>query len=364
MPRISSPMWSEQDFEEACEWFVEFRTGVPDSSRREVFHAWLQQSPAHMGAYLEATTVWNVTASFVPGAKYSIDALIAAAAEERDNVRSLSPKAATQVNSGRKPTRARYFALVASLILIMIGFVSVGFWRSSQTYTTAIGEQRSVVLKDGSIIQLNSRSRVSVRYTDHARKIELEEGQALFTVAHDSQRPFWVSAGNAAVRAVGTQFDVNRLETETVVTVLEGRVTVDPGLSKEAFDSPTSTQADPSLPVTTTSSEPASPLVLAAGEQLRLVRSGEIRAARADVGATTAWTQRRLVFDGTPLADVVEEFNRYNARPLHLKSPHLKSFQVDGVFSSTDPDPMIRFLRSRPGIVVTETETAIEIAEK
>ena len=87
MSKKPSPLWSAHDYEEACEWFVEFRTGTPDTNRREAFHAWLQQSPAHMGAYLEATAVWNDTASFLPGSKYSVDALILAAAEERDNVR-------------------------------------------------------------------------------------------------------------------------------------------------------------------------------------------------------------------------------------------------------------------------------------
>jgi transmembrane sensor len=103
--------------------------------------------------------------------------------------------------------------------------------------------------------------------------------------------------------------------------------------------------------------------MVAAGEQLRVRSGGGVeRPGRPDIAAATAWTQRRLVFESTSLADVVEEFNRYNARPLRIESAQLDTFQIDGVFSSTDPEPMIRFLRSRPGIQVTETDGAIEIS--
>src|SRR5205807_1325966 len=145
-----------------------------------------------------------------------------------------------------------------------IGFAGLGLWGRPQVYATAIGEQRSVVLKDGSMIQLNSRSRVEVRYTDHDRKIALKEGQALFTVARDTQRPFLVSAGDTAVRAVGTQFDVNRLETEIVVTVLEGKVAVEsPGTPQRPELRDRARANDPSLDQGGSVKPP--PLLVAAG---------------------------------------------------------------------------------------------------
>ena len=65
-----------------------------------------------------------------------------------------------------------------------------------------------------------------MRITDQERLVELLQGQALFNVAKDSARPFFAMSDDARVRAVGTQFDINRRRTGTTVTVLEGRVAV------------------------------------------------------------------------------------------------------------------------------------------
>src|SRR5205823_2531257 len=86
--------------------------------------------------------------------------------------------------------------------------------------------ERSIALPDGSLIELNARSSVRVRFTSNERAVELFEGQALFRVAKDPARPFIVSSDGKRVRAVGTQFDVYRKKASTTVTVLEGRVTV------------------------------------------------------------------------------------------------------------------------------------------
>src|SRR5258705_86287 len=94
------------------------------------------------------------------------------------------------------------------------------------TYTTDVGEQRSLRLVDGSTVILNSRSRLHVAFTETARPLEVRQGQALFHVAKNSARPFIVRSDGTVVRAVGTQFDVNRNRSGTIVTVVEGRVAV------------------------------------------------------------------------------------------------------------------------------------------
>src|SRR6202042_1786963 len=97
---------------------------------------------------------------------------------------------------------------------------------SSPIYATSLGEQRSIQFEDGSTVELNSRSKVRVKYSKQERDVELIEGQALFHVAHDVSRPFIVAVGPTRVRAVGTQFDVYKRSNGTVVTVVEGRVAV------------------------------------------------------------------------------------------------------------------------------------------
>ena len=122
------------------------------------------------------------------------------------------------------------------------------------TYSTAIGEQRSFTLADGSTIELSPRSRVRVRLSDRERDIQLLDGQAFFTVTKDVNRPFVVAVDQARVRAVGTQFDVNKRRSGTTVTVLEGRVAVYQVVSQDAAESPESPDQNFSSPVWRTGS--------------------------------------------------------------------------------------------------------------
>jgi len=70
------------------------------------------------------------------------------------------------------------------------------------------------------------------------------------------------------------------------------------------------------------------------------------------------------VFDSSPLAEVAEEFNRYNTRQLVIENPQLADFHVSGVFSSVDPTLLLRFLRTQPDLVVEETDREIRISRK
>ena len=79
------------------------------------------------------------------------------------------------------------------------------------------------------------------------------------------------------------------------------------------------------------------------------------------IASATAWTQRQLVFESASLADVADEFNRYNEKQLIVGDPRLETFHVSGVFSSTDPASLIRFLRARPELRIVETASQIRI---
>ncbi len=102
------------------------------------------------------------------------------------------------------------------------------WWQANRypLYSTDIGERRSITLADGSTVDLNARSKLRIEFSSAERRVELLDGQALFQVAKDKQRPFIVHSGDATVRAVGTQFDVYRKDSGTTITVLEGRVAV------------------------------------------------------------------------------------------------------------------------------------------
>ncbi|HEX5461365.1 MAG TPA: FecR domain-containing protein [Steroidobacteraceae bacterium] len=369
-----------QIYEEACEWFVDCRAGDLDDSARQVFHRWLCRSPEHLGAYLEIAAIWDEGLSLDPTGKFDRERLIAEAALNRENVVELSPSRTAETSKretatppassdhGPRPAsqRWRFAAMAASVIAALTA--ALAYWGSHRppTYTAAVGEERSVTLADGSRVQLDSRSKIVVRYSERERRVELVQGQALFRVAKQAARPFIVEAGDTFVRAVGTEFDVYQKRAGTVVTVVEGRVAVltahaaalnHPGAGPVGAGPPSG--SNPAFPGTAPGR--ASNIMVAAGEQLtvtpRVIRMSE----HPNIANATAWTSHRLVFESASLADVAEEFNRYNARQLIVADPRLKTFHVSGVFSSTDPASLIRFLRARPEFRLVETETQIRI---
>jgi transmembrane sensor len=104
---------------------------------------------------------------------------------------------------------------------------------------------------------------------------------------------------------------------------------------------------------------------VSAGEQVTVTPAAVPEPQHADLSATTAWMQqRRMIFDATRLSDVVQEFNLYNHRQLVIDSTELADFRVSGVYSSTDPASLLRFLREQPGIRITETDAEVRIARQ
>lgn len=334
---------------EASSWFIEFRAGDVDGDARARFIEWLRRSPEHIHAYLEIAGVWAELPTSDPEGKIDIEALIARARGEPDIValspdRPLPAPAAPDVKRYAlwRGSRRSALALAAGVLLAVAAVVYLGSDKLSRSYSTGIGEQRTVQLVDGSTVELNARSTIEVHLTEQQRDVTLLEGQALFRVAKDKQRPFVVRAGDAQVRAVGTEFDVYKKPTATVVTVVEGRV--------ETYD-----ESD---------SPGTAAIVLSAGEQLTVLPHIVTKPTRTDPSVATAWVQKRLIFEETPLSDVAEEFNRYNRRPLTIDDSELEKLRISGVYSSTDPASLINFLRSQNSIQVVETEKQVRVLRR
>jgi transmembrane sensor len=354
--------YAPEVYERACEWFVEFRAAPADEQLRHAFYAWLQQAPAHMAAYLDVASSWNWTGTLDVSSRFPKEALIVQAGGS-DNLVAYPGSTA----SGRPAPRRRIASWLrlpvtltaAASALLAIAAVLVTAWvRSGPIYSTGIGQKRLITLPDGSTIHLNASSRVLVRYSERRREIDLLRGQALFVDTYEPNRPFIVRSPATVVRAIGTQFDVNLLDAETIVTVIQGQVAV---AQKRAAAQPASNLLQP-LSYHTAPELPT--VYLTAGEQLTVTPTRHLQPVRANVTDAIAWTHHQLIFSSTALRDVAQEFNRYNDRPLVIASPSLETFKIDGVFSSTDPKSLIAFLQQYPGIKVTETDGDVVISRR
>jgi transmembrane sensor len=222
------------------------------------------------------------------------------------------------------PRTVRIAAAAAALSLVMIGAAALYLNLCRPTYyQTDIGERRIVALPDGSRISMDSDTRVGVTYQKTARSITLDRGRSRFDVAHDASRPFTVTAGPRTVMAVGTSFDVERLQSTVLVTLIQGQVVI------------RDTEAAAATPT----------ISLKPGEELVVARNVQPAIVTADPQVARAWEAGRLVFRDEPLGDAVTRVNRYIAHAIEI-DPSIASIRFSGVFNAGDTDSFVSAVTS------------------
>jgi transmembrane sensor len=348
---------------QAAEFFVEFRTGGASPTERARFQQWLRASPEHVRAYLDCAAGWSQLPTADLDGRFDLQAVLAAARADHDNVVRLDTDR-SDVLRPRPPRRIRVWASAGSLALLLIVLAGTGIWTITQdglTYKTGVGEQRTIILADGSTVTLNALTTVRVHLSQQAREITLVRGQAYFHDTDGPTRPFIVRAGKSLVRAIGTKFDVDEDEdsNKAVVTVLEGQVAV----GGRSFGEIDSIARRDLLRELARPEERAQAVLVAAGEQVTIHAQNIPAPIPANVTAVTAWMQQRLVFDHTPLSNVAEQFNLYSKRRLVIADPSLRGVALSGEYSATDLDTLIRFLRSQPTLKVVERADTIVVTK-
>jgi transmembrane sensor len=302
-----------------------------DAERRQ-FLVWLRASGQHVDEFLRLSRLNAHCSRRELWPETSVAELVAAAkASGEGNVTMLEPVTDfSSVRRSRRPVRWALAAAAACIFIVTGLIVGRSQWLSPE-YVTALGEQRSITLEDGSVVELNSQSRLRTHFQKELRAIELLEGEAIFRVSKDPHRPFRVRTGVTDIVAVGTAFNVNASDARTVVTVLEGRVRVN--------------QRDAAERSATQSAQAIREFELAVGDQLIVGKAQPaIRVSLRDTEKVTSWTERRLIFEDTPLTAVAAEFSRYSSRAIRIEDARVGSRKINGVFDATDPASLVEFL--------------------
>ena len=324
--------------QQAAHWWVGLHNVEASAAEKREFGEWVALAPECVEACLRIAQVHAaVSRADVRWPKTSVEDLVrnALAAPEESVVplRSHIPwKGHEKREEGHSHPALRWAAALAASVILA---ASLGGWfmlGRAEQFQTKVGEQHSVVLADGSRVTLNTASKIEVRLRAGHRDVKLLQGEALFEIAHDAQRPFDVYAGNVVVRAVGTRFDIDRRATRTTVTVVEGRVAM------IAAGSATGT-----LPV------------LSARDRVIVDSAGHGAVEHnVNLAETTAWTQHQLVFHHRPLGEIADEFNRYNVGRIEIRSASLRKQEVTGTFRSNEVASFMAVLAGVPGAHVIE----------
>jgi transmembrane sensor len=343
--------------EQAAQWVRVLHT---DPRQSAAFVEWVKASPVHVRELLLASWIDDELSTIDPERRIDVLELIDRA---RSNVSPIGVQVPVPAPAPELQSRPNswFGRIAASVALVSMLGIAVWFARSAgdDAYATNLGEQRVFELSDGSVVFLNTQSRIQVRYSDAVRDIYLRDGQALFQVRHDAARPFRVHAGSAVIQAIGTQFDVRLVADRAVVAVVEGMVQV------SSSDPDDDAQASSVLPT---------PARIAAGEGATIEAGGLIEvAAKVDADALTAWRRQRLVFRDTPLGDIAGEFNRYNRVPkLRVEGSAAAAQRYNGSFNTHSPESLLNYLAQDPGlsferqgdeVVIRERSTAFQNPE-
>ena len=318
-----------------------------DAERRQ-FLVWLRASGQHVDEFLRLSRLNARINQRELWPNESIAELIAAAkASGEGNVATLDYPAEVlgrpDRKSTRKPVKWALAAAAACMFVVaglIVGTSQIDQWLSPE-YMTAVGEQRSITLGDGSVVELNSQSRLRTRFTDELRAVELLDGEAIFRVSKDPRRPFRVRTGVTDIVAVGTAFNVKASDARTVVTVLEGRVRVN---QRDEADQPAAQAV-----------KDAGEFELAVGDQLIVAKAQPaVRVSLRDTDNVTSWTDRRLIFEDTPLATAAAEFARYSSRSIRILDSGVGERKITGVFDATDPASLVEFLSADESLDVSD----------
>jgi transmembrane sensor len=304
----------------AAGWAARQRSGAMTGQEERDLQAWLERDPEHRAMFDHVQAVWRASAAL------RTDPQIMAM---RD--------AAMHAYPGRR--RRWYLAggLAAALaVAVLAGWTMLDRpagaplpWAEAhkdQLFTTGVGQTATVTLPDGSIVTLDTDTRLKSWDTPGRRLVRLEKGQAFFRVAHDASRPFIVSAGGQTITAVGTAFNVRLAPNRVEVILAEGRVKVS-GTKPGVLGAPRR-----KAPVTE----------MTAGSRLVAAGSDDWRIARVDVGEATSWRIGQLVFVRRPLGEVAEELNRYSQKKLVIGDDGLAAAQITGGFAAGDVDGFVR----------------------
>lgn len=328
--------------EQACEWISRIDRGLVDNEQ-QVLTQWLAQSQAHRKILFDMAALWD-----------NMNVL--------NQLQGTAPVTPAQRPSALPRRSLLLRASAACVALFVVGWVSWMALHSSATqtqvaqkFTTVVGQQKTVSLPDGSSIHLNTDTQLLVTYDQKKRRIELFKGEAHFTVASDKQRPFTVVAGQRAVTAVGTAFNVQLLAEQSVeLIVTEGKVLVSDIARVENKDD---------LNAFITNQAIVEGELVFSGQKLLMTQQPQ-QAQAVDEGVIRqdlAWQEGMLMFSAQSLQEALHEIERYTNVVFISAEPELLSTEVSGYFRVGDVTGLLRALEQSFSIGATRQGNEITL---
>lgn len=294
-----------------------------NAEQQAAMEVWLAKSPGHRLAYLRLYAAWNYADRLAAMRQPRFDRLI---------------------SSGRKIGPAAFKIAAACAVVAAIGMEATSYSAKPQTrvFETSVGGRETLKLADGSRIELNTNTKVRMSLSAGQRQVWLDRGEAYFEIQHNAARPFTVVTGNHRVTDLGTKFTIHANGDSLRVALLEGRARLE---TDSVWNQPQTVLLTPG------------DVVVATKTSLSMERQ-PARLLNDDLG----WRHGMLIFDRTPLADVVAQFNRYNTKKLSVSGPAAR-MKIDGTFPANNVKDFLHLARVVLGLNVEQQQDAIMLSQ-
>ena len=326
---MSEPETSTIIHEEAAAWVLRLSEGRDDM--RAALDAWRDRSPEHAKAFDAAFGVWNLL-----GDEATSPELLARRRDALHRARAAGRRRWTGPGLDRRALAA---GIAAAIVAPAAG---IAWWRlrepPEQVYATGHGEQRTILLADGSRLTMDALTSVRVAFSRDIRAIELERGRMNVEVAKDPERPLRVRAGGSTVTALGTIFTVERTAPAVVVMLVEGSVAV--------------------------GRERGRPLRMQPGQELTLFEGGRATLREhVDTEQALAWREGKLIFDDERLSSAATRMNKYGARRIVVEGA-AQDLRISGVFRAGDVEAFVGAVEGYFAVDATWDATTVVLRAK
>lgn len=320
---------------EAAAWVLQLEEGNLKQEDHAALIEWCSRSPAHTKALRDYADAW-----------YAIDDIVLEGINQSPaDENTLHSNNENTLHSNKPLGGLVKTWVVPSFVACLLLLISVSWFdyltpvqpdtpvagvSSYVTYQTDLGKQADFVLEDGSVIHLNTDSKIQVSYTQKRRLIQMIRGEAHYEVAHDPNRPFDVLAKEKQISAIGTEFAVRLTNEGLNITVTEGIV----GITTPENDT-TSTESDPRKTYKALLSRNDKMVITDQVSTIERVDAGEIE-------KELYWRSGKLRFDSDTLADVINEVSRYTDQQIILEDQDLQGLRIGGVFRAGETEALLK----------------------
>ncbi len=296
---------SESILTQARDWYVRLADEQAGASEWEAFTSWLEKSPEHVDAY----DYVELMLTDIPASAQNT--------ETKSNVIQLVQKNQPTMP---KPAKSyiRYAGIAAMLMAAFSLFATTNIYRSKPVYTqyaTNIGEYENIVLSDGTKVNLNTNTQISVAMGKKTRTVTIDQGEAYFDLAPDEKRQFVVLAQGTTITDIGTAFSVYAADNKLIVAVAQGIVDMNTGLQV---------------------------VRLKQGQKAEQQQGqSDVVVAPINIDNISTWRSGVLFFEDATLSSIVPELNRYFQKPIVLADEDIAAVTFSGVLNISNQDTLL-----------------------